>query len=97
MLHSFGVNVIAVLAGLGVGGIAVALAAQHPEWQDKEPFASLLKGDVKGALAGGERAMLDIIMATHAGMTTEEFEKIVQEWVATARRRSGNGATPRTP
>ena len=61
------------------------LAPQHPEWQDKEPFASLLKGDVKGALAGGERAMLDIIMATHAGMTTEEFEKIVQEWVATAK------------
>jgi haloacid dehalogenase-like hydrolase len=61
------------------------LAPQHPEWQDKEPFASLLKGDVKGALAGGERAMLDIIMVTHAGMTTEEFEKIVQEWVATAK------------
>jgi len=61
------------------------LAPQHPEWQDKEPFASLLKGDVKGALAGGERAMLDIVMATHAGMTTEEFEKIVQEWVATAK------------
>ena len=62
-----------------------ALAPQHPEWQDKEPFASLLKGDVKGALAGGERAMLDIIMATHAGMTTEEFETIVQEWIATAK------------
>jgi len=61
------------------------LAPQHPEWKDKEPFASLLKGDVKGALAGGERAMLDIIMATHAGMTTEEFEQIVQEWVATAK------------
>jgi len=60
------------------------LAPQHPEWQTTEPFASLLKGDVKGALAGGERAMLDIIMATHAGMTTEEFEKIVQDWVATA-------------
>ena len=62
-----------------------ALAPQHPEWKDKEPFASLLKGDVKGALAGGERAMLDIIMATHAGMTTEEFETIVQEWIATAK------------
>jgi hypothetical protein len=61
-----------------------ALAPQHPEWQDKEPFASLLKGDVQGALAGGERAMLDIVMATHAGMTTEEFETIVQEWIATA-------------
>ena len=60
------------------------LAPQHPEWKTTEPFASLLKGDVKGALAGGERAMLEIIMATHAGMTTEEFDKIVQDWVATA-------------
>ncbi len=62
-----------------------ALAPQHPEWKDKEPFASLLKGDVKGALAGGERAMVEIVMATHAGMTTEEFEKIVKDWIATAR------------
>jgi phosphoserine phosphatase len=62
-----------------------ALAPQHPEWKDKEPFASLLKGDVKGALAGGERAMLEIVMATHAGMTTEEFAQTVKEWMATAR------------
>jgi phosphoglycolate phosphatase-like HAD superfamily hydrolase len=62
-----------------------ALASQHPEWKDKEPFASLLKGDVKGALGGGERAILEIVMATHAGMTTEEFEKTVTDWVATAR------------
>jgi hypothetical protein len=62
-----------------------ALAPQHPEWKDKEPFASLLKGDVKGALAGGERAILEIVMATHAGMTTEEFEKIVKDWIATAK------------
>jgi phosphoglycolate phosphatase-like HAD superfamily hydrolase len=62
-----------------------ALAPQHPEWKDKEPFASLLKGDVKGALAGGERAMLEIFMATHAGMTTEEFDKIVKDWIATAK------------
>jgi haloacid dehalogenase-like hydrolase len=60
------------------------LAPQHPQWQTKEPFASLLKGDVNGALAGGEQAMLDIVMATHAGMTTEEFETIVKNWVATA-------------
>jgi hypothetical protein len=44
----------------------------------------LLKGDVKGALAGGEHAILEIIMETHAGMTTDEFEKIVEEWIATA-------------
>ncbi len=62
-----------------------ALASQHPEWKDKEPFASLLKGDVKGALAGGERAMLEIVMTTHAGMTTEEFERIVKDWLATAK------------
>ncbi len=62
-----------------------ALAPQHPEWKNKEPFASLLKGDVKGALAGGEPAIVEIVMATHAGMTTEEFEKIVKDWLATAR------------
>src|SRR5437667_439489 len=62
-----------------------ALAPQHPEWKTKEPFASLLKGDVKGALAGGERAMLEIIVATHAGMTTAAFEQIVKDWIATAK------------
>lgn len=62
-----------------------ALAPQHPEWKTKEPFASLLKGDVKGALAGGERAMLEIVMATHAGMTTAEFEQTVKDWLATAK------------
>ncbi len=55
------------------------LAPQHPEWKNNEPFASLLKGDVKGALAGGERSMLEIVMATHAGMTTEEFGQIVKD------------------
>jgi len=61
------------------------LAPQHPEWKDKEPFASLLEGDVKGALAGGDKALLEIVMATHAGMTTTEFETIVKDWIATAR------------
>jgi len=62
-----------------------ALAPQHPEWNTKEPFASLLKGDVKGSLAGGERALAEIMMATHTGMTTEEFEKVVKDWVADAK------------
>ncbi len=61
------------------------LAPQHPEWKTKEPFASLLKGDVKGALAGGEPAIAQIVMETHAGMTTDEFEKIVVDWLATAK------------
>ena len=62
-----------------------ALAPQHPEWKDKEPFASLLKGDVRGALAGGEPAILEIVMASHSGMTSEEFERRAREWLATAR------------
>ncbi len=62
-----------------------ALAPQHPEWKTKEPFASLLKGDLKGALAGGDHAILEIIVATHAGMTTAEFEQIVKDWIATAK------------
>jgi hypothetical protein len=62
-----------------------AMAPQHPEWKDKEPFASLLKGDLKGALAGGERSIVEIMLTTHAGMTTDEFDKIVKDWIATAR------------
>jgi hypothetical protein len=61
------------------------LAPQHPEWKTQEPFASLLKGDVSNALAGGDKALLEIVMATHADMTTKEFEKIVKDWIATAR------------
>ncbi|MCX6878415.1 MAG: HAD family hydrolase [Verrucomicrobia bacterium] len=62
-----------------------ALAPQHPEWQTQEPFASLLKGDLKAAMAGGEHAAGQLLMATHAGMTSEEFEKSVRDWIATAR------------
>ena len=63
-----------------------ALAPQHPEWQTQEPFASVLKGDVKGALAGGDKALLEIVMATHAGMTTDEFQQIVKDWISTAKQ-----------
>jgi len=61
------------------------LAPQHPEWKEKEPFASLLKGDLHGALSGGKPALLAMFAATHSGMTTDEFEKIVKDWVATAK------------
>ena len=61
------------------------LAPQHPEWKTQEPFASILKGDMKSALAGGEHALLEMVMATHAGMTTDEFEKIVTDWITTAK------------
>jgi phosphoserine phosphatase len=62
-----------------------ALEPQHPEWKETEPFASLLKGDLKAALAGGEASLVQIVMATHAGLTTEEFEKAVADWITTAR------------
>jgi phosphoglycolate phosphatase-like HAD superfamily hydrolase len=62
-----------------------AMAPQHPEWKDKEPFASVLKGDMKGVMAGGERGLVEIMEVTHSGMTTDEFEKIVKDWFATAK------------
>ena len=62
-----------------------ALAPQHPEWPTQEPFASLLKGDLTAALAGGDHELLEIVMATHAGMSTAEFGRIVEDWIATAR------------
>jgi hypothetical protein len=62
-----------------------ALSPKHPEWAQKEPFASLLKGDVKAALAGGEHAILQIVMETHAGMNTQEFEDVVSAWIASAK------------
>ena len=62
-----------------------ALAPQHPEWKTKEPFASILRGDAKGAAAAGQQGAMELIAATHAGMTTDEFQRIVSEWIATAR------------
>jgi len=61
------------------------LAPQHPEWKTQEPFASILKGEMGAALAGGERALAELSMATHAGMTSDGFERIAREWIATAR------------
>jgi hypothetical protein len=62
-----------------------ALASQHPEWKEKEPFKSILAGDVRAALSGGEKAAMEIVVATHTGMTTVEFEHIVMDWVTTAK------------
>jgi haloacid dehalogenase-like hydrolase len=62
-----------------------ALAPLHPEWKDKQPFKAALEGDMKTLAESGEHGLLELGMATHAGMTTEEFEKIVTDWLATAR------------
>jgi phosphoglycolate phosphatase-like HAD superfamily hydrolase len=62
-----------------------ALAPQHPEWKTQEPFNHLLAGDMKAFMAGGEKSLMAVIAAAHSGMTTEEFEKIVKDWLATAK------------
>ena len=62
-----------------------ALAPQHPEWKTTQPFKAALEGDMKTLAASGEKGLLTLVMATHAGMTTAEFEKIVKDWLATAR------------
>lgn len=62
-----------------------ALAPEHPEWATMEPFRALLEGDIKSALEGGEKSILEIVLATHSGLTTTEFERIVKEWINTAR------------
>jgi phosphoserine phosphatase len=62
-----------------------ALAPQHPEWQNTEPFASLLKGDMKGVAASGEKGILQLVAATHAGMSTQDFERLVNDWITTAK------------
>lgn len=62
-----------------------AMAPEHPEWKTQEPFAALLKGDKHAALAGGAHSLLDIIMASHAGMTTAQFTAVVNDWLREAR------------
>jgi phosphoserine phosphatase len=62
-----------------------ALAPRHPEWQEQEPFKAVLENDVDGVLAGGLKAIVDILIATHGGNTSDEFEEIVLDWIASAR------------
>jgi phosphoserine phosphatase len=62
-----------------------ALAPKHPEWKTKQPFKAALEGDLKTVFSGGEHALLELVMASHAGNTTEEFEQIVTEWIGTAK------------
>ena len=62
-----------------------ALAPQHPEWRTQEPFRAILAGDMRAFLAGGEHAVVSVIAATHAGVTTDEFAAAVREWLRSAR------------
>ena len=67
-----------------------ALAPMHPEWRETQPFKAVLEDDLETLLSGGEHALLELGMATHAGNTTEEFSRIVTDWLATAKH-SGSG------
>jgi phosphoserine phosphatase len=62
-----------------------ALAPQHPEWKTKQPFKAVLDKDLASLGAAGEKGLVELVMASHAGMTTAEFEKIVEDWFAKAR------------
>ena len=59
------------------------LAPQHPEWKTQQPFKALLEGDMKTVGASGMNGLMEIVMATHAGMTADEFEKLASDWLAT--------------
>jgi phosphoglycolate phosphatase-like HAD superfamily hydrolase len=62
-----------------------ALADQHPEWQEQQPFNSVLANDLDAVVAGGMKTLVEIVLATHGGDTSEEFEQVVLEWIADAR------------
>ncbi len=61
------------------------LAPQHPKWKTQEPFASILNGDYKKALSGGEETLITIIAAAQTGMSVSEFDQIVKQWISTAK------------
>ncbi|RZL91890.1 MAG: haloacid dehalogenase-like hydrolase [Variovorax sp.] len=62
-----------------------AMAPRHPEWKTQPPFDAILKGDMKGLAASGEKGLMQVVAATHPGMTTDEFSRTVADWLATAR------------
>jgi hypothetical protein len=64
---------------------AKALAPMHPEWKDTQPFKAVLEGDMKALAESGEHGLVELVMVTHAGMTVDEFSRIVTDWLATAR------------
>jgi len=62
-----------------------SLSSEHPEWETQEPFASAIKGDFKAVAASGHQGLLELTMATHAGMTTDQFDQIVKDWIGVAK------------
>ena len=67
-----------------------ALAAQHPEWQTTQPFKAALEGDLVALAHGGPEGLLQLVAATHAGMTSDEYRQVVRDWLKTARHPTTN-------
>ncbi len=67
-----------------------AMSAEHPEWKDNPLFQAVLNNDIKTVLSFGEHGLLELVMTTHSGMTTEEFSQIVKEWINTAKHPKTN-------
>ena len=61
------------------------IAVNHPEWKDEQPFKSVLEDDMEALKQQGEHGLVQLLMASHVGNTTEEFDAIVKDWVATAK------------
>jgi phosphoglycolate phosphatase-like HAD superfamily hydrolase len=61
------------------------MAGKHPEWRDQEPFKAVLAGNLAEFGQTGQKGLLEVIATTHAGMTVEQFHKIVREWMHTAK------------
>jgi phosphoserine phosphatase len=66
------------------------LAPDHPEWKETQPFKAVLENDVDALVASGKHGLLELGMASHAGMTTTEFAQIVKEWISTAKHPTTN-------
>jgi hypothetical protein len=58
------------------------LAPEHPEWKTTQPFKAAMENDMKTLHDYGEKGLIELLMATHAGMTTDEFEQIAKDWLS---------------
>jgi len=67
-----------------------AMAPEHPEWKNKQPYKAVLDNDMEALMAQGKKGLVELMMTTHAGMTADEFEKSVKDWIATAKHPTKN-------
>src|SRR6478609_4709824 len=61
------------------------MAVNHPEWKNKQPYKAVLENNMQELMKQGEKGIVVLVMATHAGITTDEFDKIVKDWITSAK------------